>query len=168
MKNTYTTIIDGVHTMKKTLLLDKIQSRLKKNGLKFETTSDIIHFNIEIDNIVGKVAVFIQASENTILSYAVINNKIPKEQYNSVSEYLHLANYGLLYGNFEMDFNDGEIRYKLAIDCQDVANIPNNYIDRSVLIPCQMIQKYGKGIIQLMLGIGDPKFLIEEAEQNNN
>ena len=110
--------------MKKTLLLDKIQSRLKKTGLKFETTSDIIHFNMEIDNIVGKVAVFIQASENTILSYAVINNKIPKEQYNSVSEYLHLANYGLLYGNFEMDFNDGEIRYKLAIDCQDVANIP--------------------------------------------
>ena len=153
--------------MKKTLLLDKIQSRLKKTGLKFETTSDIIHFTMEIDNLIGKVAVFIQASENTILSYAVINNKAPKEQFNSISEYLHLANYGLIYGNFEIDFNDGEIRYKLVTDCQDVANIPNKYIDRSVLLPCQMIEKYGKGIIQLMLDVGDPKVLIEEAEQNN-
>ena len=153
--------------MKKTLLLDKIQARLKTTGLKFETTPDVIHFSIEIDNVVGKVAVFIQTYENKILTYAVLNNKVPNEHFNDVAEYLHRANYGLLHGNFELDFNDGEVRYKLVTDCQDIANIPNQYIDRSALLPCHMIKKYGKGIIQLMLGIGSPKELIDEAEQNN-
>lgn len=154
--------------MKKTLLLDKVQSRLKKTGLKFDITSDIIHFNLDIGDVVGKISIIIQARDNTILSYAILNNKVPNEQVCAVSEYLHRANYGLLYGNFEMDYNDGEIRYKIVTDCQDIANVPNQYIDKSILIPCQMFQKYGKGIIQLMLGVGTPKDLIEEAEQTNN
>ena len=153
--------------MKKTLLLDKIQNRLKKTGLKFDITSDIIHFNLDIGDVIGKIAILIQVQDNTILSYAILNNKVPHEQVSAVSEYLHRANYGLLYGNFEIDCNDGEIRYKMATDCQDVANVPNQYIDKSVLLPCQMFQKYGKGIIQLMLGVGTPKDLIEEAEKIN-
>ena len=153
--------------MKKTLLLDKIQNRFKKTGLKFDTTSNIIHFHMDIGDVIGKVALFIQVEDKTILSYAVLGNKAPDEQIHKISEYLHRANYGLPYGNFEIDFNDGEIRYKLVTDCQDSANISNTYIDRTVLLPCQAIEKYGKGILQLMIGVGEPKDLINEAEQND-
>lgn len=147
-------------------LFDKIQNRLRETGLKFDVKPDFIHISIEIDNVVGKVSVFIQALDNAILSYAILSNKAPTEQFNNISEYLHRANYGLLYGNFEMDFNDGEIKYKLVTNCQDVGNLPNHFIDRSVILPCQMIEKYGRGIISLMLGIGTPKELIEEIEKN--
>jgi hypothetical protein len=34
-------------------------------------------------------------------------------------EYLTRINYGLIIGNFEMDFDDGEIRYKTSIDVED-------------------------------------------------
>ena len=93
-------------------LFDKIQNRLRETGLKFDVKPDFIHISIEIDSVVGKVSVFIQALDNAILSYAILSNKAPTEQFNNISEYLHRANYGLLYGNFEMDFNDGEIKYE--------------------------------------------------------
>jgi len=37
-----------------------------------------------------------------------------------VNEFLTRANYGLNIGNFEMDFQDGEIRFKTAIDVEEV------------------------------------------------
>ena len=148
------------------VLFEKIQNRLKETGLKFEANADYIFVGMDMDNIVGKVSVIIHILDDEILSYAVLSNKVPREQFNNVSEYLHRANYGLLYGNFEMDFSDGEVRYKLVTNCQDPGSLPNNYIDRSILLPCQMMEKYGKGIIQLMLNIGIPKDLIDTIEQS--
>lgn len=147
------------------VLFDKIQNRLKELELKYSATNELIHVGMNIDDVVGKVSVFVQVLDNAILSYAVLNNKAPTQQINSISEFLHRANYGLLYGNFEIDFEDGEIRYKLVTNCQDTGNLPNSYIDRSILLPCQMIQKYGNGIIKLMLGVGVPQDLIEEIEE---
>jgi len=36
----------------------------------------------------------------------------------AVAEFINRANYGIIIGNFEMDFADGEIRYKTSIDVQ--------------------------------------------------
>ena len=36
-----------------------------------------------------------------------------------MAEFLTRANYGIMIGNFEMDFNDGEVRYKGALEYAD-------------------------------------------------
>jgi hypothetical protein len=36
-----------------------------------------------------------------------------------LAEFLTRANYGMILGNFELDFNDGEIRYKTLLDATD-------------------------------------------------
>jgi hypothetical protein len=40
---------------------------------------------------------------------------VPEERRMEVSHFLTRANYGLAAGNFELDFDDGEIRYKTAV-----------------------------------------------------
>ncbi|WP_049790798.1 hypothetical protein [Trichormus azollae] len=35
-----------------------------------------------------------------------------------IAECITRANYGMIIGNFELDFNDGEIRYKTSIDAE--------------------------------------------------
>ncbi len=35
-----------------------------------------------------------------------------------MAEFLTRANYGLIIGNFELDFGDGEIRYKTSLDVE--------------------------------------------------
>jgi hypothetical protein len=53
--------------------------------------------------------------QNLILLYSVCPLRVPAERRPEVSQFLTGANYGLAAGNFELDFEDGEIRYKTAL-----------------------------------------------------
>ena len=150
------------------LLFEKIQHRLKEKEIKYTIKDSVIHLNMNIGGVVGKLAMIIDVLDNAYVTYAVLSNKVSNEHVPVIAEYLHRANFGLLYGNFEMDYNDGEIRYKISTDCEDANTITNRLIDKSILIPCIMFEKYGNGIIRLMLDMGDPEELIREAETPKN
>ena len=67
-------------------------------------------------------ACYAQARENEeqFIFYVVAPMKVPEAQRMEIAEFLTRANYGLVLGNFELDFSDGEIRYKTSVDCEDV------------------------------------------------
>ena len=50
--------------------------------------------------------------------YSILSVNVPDDLRGYVAEFMHRLNYGLLIGNFEMDFNDGEIRFKTSIDVE--------------------------------------------------
>lgn len=50
--------------------------------------------------------------------YSVLPFEIPVEQRVTVAELVTRANSGLRLGNFELDFNDGELRYKTSVDVE--------------------------------------------------
>ena len=150
--------------MNKTLL-KRIQDRLSSVGIRYSTNENTIQLGMNIGDLIGNVRIYIQVIENYILTYTIMNNKCPINQINKTAEYLHRANYGLINGNFEIDFNDGEIRYKTLTFCQNPSNISNELIDNCVILPCKMIEKYGKGIMKSILNEGNPEDLIKEAEQ---
>lgn len=55
------------------------------------------------------------------LFYSVAPLRAPKVLAAAVAEYLTRANWGLILGNFELDFNDGEVRYKTSIQLNGTA-----------------------------------------------
>ena len=50
--------------------------------------------------------------------YTVIPVRAPGEQRHIITELITRINYGLNIGNFELDMDDGEIRYKTSIDIE--------------------------------------------------
>lgn len=73
-----------------------------------------------------------------------------------MAEFLTRINFGILSGNFEMDYSDGEIRYKCYVECEDC--IPSREtIRKSFVIPLLMMKKYSEGIIAVAFGIETPK-----------
>ena len=57
----------------------------------------------------------------------------------------------------------------MVTDCEEPKTLSNWMIDKSIIIPCMMFEKYGSGLIKLMLGLGEPAKLIDEialAESN--
>lgn len=147
------------------LLFDRIQSRLTEKGVKFTAKNGTIIFNMNVGEVVGKLALYIDVLNDSYVSYAILSNKATEDRYALLSEYLHRANFGLLYGNFEIDYSDGEIRYKITTDCEDANKLTNNQIDRSVVVPCAMFGRYGGGIIKLLVDDASPEVLIKEAEK---
>ena len=57
----------------------------------------------------------VKEPEGTFVFYSICPVNAPETKRLAMAEFLTRANFGLVNGNFEMDFNDGEIRYKTGI-----------------------------------------------------
>jgi hypothetical protein len=63
----------------------------------------------------------------------------------AIAEFLTRANYGMTIGNFELDYTDGEIRYKTSIDVTNDQLSPA-LIQTLVYINVAMMDEYLPGI----------------------
>ena len=66
----------------------------------------------------GTWEVFVDAREadSLLTVYSVAPFNVPKEKLAAMAEFQTRANYGLVIGNFEMDWDDGEIRFKTSLN----------------------------------------------------
>jgi hypothetical protein len=84
--------------------------------------------------------------QDLILLYSVCPLRVPAERRREVSQFLTGANYGLAAGNFELDFEDGEIRYKTVLHSQ------GSGIDRTILK--RLVRSNGMAMETYLPGIG--------------
>jgi hypothetical protein len=115
----------------------------------------------------GKNANFMcyaQAHESieTLVFYSVYPLRVPENKRLAAAEYLTRANYGLFVGNFELDFRDGEVRFKTSIDAEDADVAP--LIKQIVYTNVVMADKYFHGLMQVIYSDVEPKLAVEQAE----
>ena len=100
---------------------------------------------------------------NRIMSYAAVGLEANEDNLAAVGEYLHRANYGLAFGNFELDYDDGKIKYKMAANCVD--SLPGfDAIEDMIYLPISMFERYGDGLLAVNMGIASPKNAIAKIE----
>lgn len=74
-----------------------------------------------------------------------------EKQMIAMMKFLHKANYGMKKGSFEFDTDDGEIRFKVHVDCKDI--VPSKaMIENAIDTPGGMISLYGEGIVGIIYG----------------
>lgn len=115
----------------------------------------------------GKNANFICFAEaheqiETFAFYSVYPLKVPENKRLPAAEYLTRANYGLFIGNFELDFRDGEVRFKTSVDAEGTEI--TTLIKRLVYANVMMADKYFHGLMQVIYSEMEPKLAIEQAE----
>ncbi|NES90463.1 YbjN domain-containing protein [Okeania sp. SIO2B9] len=97
-------------------------------------------------------------TEEQFVFYSIYPELVSEEKRLAMAELLTRINYGLIIGNFEMDFNDGEIRYKTSIAVE--GNILTyKVIKRLVYANVAIMDYYLPGIRAVM----DENILPEEA-----
>jgi hypothetical protein len=57
--------------------------------------------------------------EGRLVFYSVYPTNVPPDRRPAVAELLTRVNYASALGNFEMDFDDGEVRYRTSIEVPD-------------------------------------------------
>lgn len=62
-----------------------------------------------------------------LLFYSICPLSVPHRQRVRIAELLTRANYGLALGNFELDFEEGEIRYKTSLHSGDEEPSPARF-----------------------------------------
>ena len=84
----------------------------------------------------------------------------------ALAEFIARANYGLALGNFELDYADGEIRYKTSIDVQGDAlstDLVRNLVYANVLT----MDQYLPGLRAVLSGSATPTQAIHRIEQSD-
>ncbi len=82
-----------------------------------------------------------------------------------MAEFITRANYGLHLGCFELDFRDGEIRYKMSISNTALEANPDKEMRLLLSIPCGTIDTYASGIIGVLSGYEEPEAAVKRCEE---
>lgn len=101
----------------------------------------------------GEVTCFAQVRVDLeqFIFYVVMPVRAPANMRLAVAEYITRANYGLRIGNFEMDFDDGEVRYKSSLDFESVELTPG--LIRNTIYPAvQTMDRYLPGVLSVVFG----------------
>ena len=99
-------------------MFDKVATYLDETGIPFakNESGDTITFLARMHNSSFHCVLEIKEPMSFLVFYTTISSIVPENRRAAISELLTRINYNTLIGNFEMDFGDGEIRYKTSID----------------------------------------------------
>lgn len=114
----------------------------------------------------GNWSCYAQAKDDReqFVFYSVCPIKAQGEQLLPMAEFLTRANFGLTLGNFEMDFEDGEIRYKTSIDVEG-DRLSFALLKQLVHANVMIMDHYLPGIMAVLYGNRTPVQAIAEIEE---
>jgi hypothetical protein len=98
-------------------LLEELKRAFTENGWPYSEVRGAPVLLAELSGPAGRWSFYAQAVEekDMVLLYSICPQRVPKARRLEVSHFLTRANYGLADGNFELDFEDGEVRYKTVL-----------------------------------------------------
>lgn len=113
----------------------------------------------------GSWQCFAQSREEQqqFIFYSILQMNVPPDKRPLVADFLTRANYGLILGNFEMDMNDGEVRFKTSIDVQG-GQLTTGMVKTMIYVNVLMMDKYLPGIMSVTYGASTPPDAIAKIE----
>lgn len=153
-------------------LANEIKEFLEEDdwNFSFEEDRGLFRFGLGLRTKLKKIDYVIDVKENDYFVYAICplsaDENDPK-QMKEMAEFMCRANYSLTNGNFEFDFNDGEIRFKSYVNCKDC--MPSQAIIRdSIYFPAQIYHTYSPGLLQILFNDMPAVKAIKLCEKNND
>lgn len=101
-------------------VFDSVIAFLHEDDWRYEEIPGEMAIRFSFSGKNARYECFGQANEDheIFVFYTIIPIRVSDEQRNAAAELVARINYGLNIGNFELDMNDGEIRYKTSIDVE--------------------------------------------------
>ena len=106
---------------------------------------------------------WVREAEEQFVFYSVCPLSVPEARYMAIAEFITRANYGMVIGNFEMDFSDGEVRYKTSIDVEG-SELTLEICRQVVITNVMLMDRYLPGIMAVITGAQTPAQAIAQIE----
>ena len=150
-------------------LAKAMRDYLDKKDMLYEFNDQLgrFRFRMSLTGRIKDISYIIWVKSNLYLVYAIAPLGADPEDQKAMAEmaeFICRANYGLNIGNFEMDFYDGEIRFKICVDC-DNTTPTSEILCNSIFCPAAMYEIYGSGILDVIIGKRSPKEAVEKCEE---
>ena len=146
-------------------LLSAVELWLKSEDWKFAQVDGENTFRMDVQGKSGVWTCFARTDEEReiLLFHSILPNRVPPERRAAAAAFITLANFGMLIGNFEMDMDDGEVRFKTSLCVADGALTPG-MIRKVVSYNLSTLDRYLAGLNQVVYGDADPIKTIKAIE----
>ena len=146
--------------MDRQAIIDAVRDNFDDDDWNYDFEADckpnpILRTGCRLDCKLKSVDEVVDFRETYFLVYAFCPINADPDNIGEIAKFLHLANYGLVVGNFELDPRDGEIRYKVLVDCDGLDSLPKDIVGRALHVPFHMFERFGNGIAALSMGFSD-------------
>ncbi len=133
----------------------------------FDAEKGRFQFILSTNKKLKNISYIISVREDSYIVYAtspIGPSADNPEEMARMAEFICRANFGLVNGNFELDFRDGEIRYKTYVNCDGI--VPTEEIIRSsIFVIASMYKRYADGITDVLFKDITPEEAIKNCEQ---
>lgn len=113
-----------------------------------------------------QVLIDVHQARSQIMVYSMLNRRCPRLRRHAMSEFLTRVNWGLILGNFELDLEDGEIRFKTSLDV-DGHTLPEGLIRPLLVANLSTMNHYMPGLMDVMAGLGEPQAALKLCESQS-
>jgi hypothetical protein len=146
-------------------ILDAMESFFKKDDWPYTKLEDRPIHRTGFNGKNGQWTCFSQerTDQEQLVFYSVLPIKVPEDKRFTIAEFITRANYGMVIGNFELDFSDGEIRYKTSIDVEG-EELTEGMIHHLVYANVYTMDRYFPGFMKILYSGTLPEDAIKEVE----
>lgn len=132
----------------------------------FDEKKGMFRFGLNLRSKLKNIQYFVDVKDDEFICYAISTiggDEDDNKMMASLAEFICRANYGLKNGNFELDYRDGEIRYKSFVDCDEV--MPSEeVVHNAIYCTATMFDRYAPGFLGIIFNDMSAKDAIDKIE----
>jgi hypothetical protein len=132
-------------------MIDVARIFFEADGWPYQLTEqpNVLLINFQGENGQWRCVVSAREDVSQLVFYSLFPMSVPADKRGDVAEFIIRANFGLILGNFEMDLDDGQLRFKTSIDVEGDALSPalmHNLVYSNVVL----MDEYMPGLMQVI------------------
>ena len=104
-----------------------------------------------------------QDDKDRFIFYSILPHNVPEDRMRDIVELTTRMNHGMLVGNFELNIDGGEIRYKTSIDVEG-GQLTIPMVKAMIYMNVLIVDKYLPGILSVLCDGRMPHEAVEEVE----
>lgn len=101
--------------------------------------------------------------DQRLVFYSLYGQVVPPERREAIALFITRANYGLMVGNFELDLDSGELRYKTSMDLEG-SELTNALMSAIAYNNVLTMDQYVPGIVAVIEQSLPPQIAIQQVE----
>jgi hypothetical protein len=131
-----------------------------------EVGPDLFVSQVAISSGQWPLFIALRRAEEQVIVHSVLPVEVPSARREAVALYLTRANFGLVLGNFEMDLDGTDVRYKTSLDIEG-GTLTAPLLDHLVMANVVTVDRYLAGL-RAVIGGADPAAEIAAIERRGN
>lgn len=144
---------------------ERLVQHLEEQDVKYRANDDSRMVCADFQGEVGtyRLMAVVDEEGNLFQVLGLSHLRVPEGARPLIAEALVRANYGLVLGKFEMDFEDGELRFQIG-QILIGGELPDEVIERSFTAAMAMLDRYLPAFLSVIYGNELPKDAIRTVE----